>query len=106
MSASNSNATRQTAKQVHLKRKEVQENTLKRNACFMIGTQLVDLLRKGSLPSSLPTPLDIAESVNRIFETKKEEKLLVSVVYICFENSTSTKMLTMISFLMQLNQER
>ena len=73
VSASNSNATRQTAKQVHLKRKELQENTLKRNACFMIGTQLVDLLRKGSLPSSLPTPLDIAESVNRIFETKKEE---------------------------------
>lgn len=72
-SAGDSRATRQTAKQVHLKRKEVQENTLKRNACFMIGTQLVDLLRKGSLPSSLPTPLDIAESVNRIFETKKKE---------------------------------
>ena len=70
--ASIDNGSRRTVKQKHLQRKEDQETTQKRNACFMIGTQLVDLLKKGSLPGTLLTPVDIAESVNQIFAEKEE----------------------------------
>ena len=77
--------TRKTARQVHLKRKKMQEDIQKRNACFIIGTQLVDLLKKGQLPSNL-SPVDIAESVNRIFQTKDNETFVSSG-----ELSTSVK---------------
>jgi hypothetical protein len=63
----------------------MQEDTQKRNACFMIGTQLVDLLKKGQLPDHL-SPVDVAESVNRIFQTKDNETFVSSG-----ELSTSVK---------------
>ena len=64
----------------------MQEDIQKRNACFMIGTQLVDLLKKGQLPSHL-SPVDVAESVNRIFQTTKDNKTFVT----SSELSTSVK---------------
>ena len=78
--------SRKSARQAHLERKKMQEDIQKRNACFMIGTQLVDLLKKGQLPSHL-SPVDVAESVNRIFQTTKDNKTFVT----SSELSTSVK---------------
>ena len=78
--------SRKSARQAHLERKKMQEDIQKRNACFMIGTQLVDLLKNGQLPSHL-SPVDVAESVNRIFQTTKDNKTFVT----SSELSTSVK---------------
>ena len=78
--------SRKSARQAHLERKKMQEDIQKRNACFMIGTQLVDLLKKGQLPNHL-SPVDVAESVNRIFQTTKDNKTFVT----SSELSTSVK---------------